>query len=889
MNRPMPSARWTSPAHLLLISAVVGCGPSSATDAGTDVSIADAPEHNADTDVAMTTDAIVAVDTAVVVDASVDATGAVDVAVVVEASIDAMAVVDVAVPIDAPIDATVPADTPVVVDATATADATATDATASTTDTPPDAPAGCRSDADCDPLTQFCRADMRCVPRECVPATARCTALGARETCDARGTAYAATPCAPTQSCRDGACLPRVCTPGSLRCAASSFTLVETCAPDGLTYSATPCAPTQSCRDGACLPQVCPPGVLRCSGTTAVHRCAPDGLAYADPTPCPSMSGCDPTANMCAGWTCVPGALSCDGNVARVCNSDGFGHTTTPCSARQTCSAGACLDHVCTPSTRSCVGVDAQRQCNVDGLGYAATPCAAMSSCVDATGVCTPWVCVPGSVNGCRGLRLAVCIASGQDVVATACPEVANANSICVAGACAIAMCSTGYGNCDGSAANGCEVALTTNAAHCGACGRACALPHATAVCAAGACSVGTCEAGYGDCDSDAANGCETDLRSPTACGRCGNACPAGVACRAYVCGGPAGADIALAYAHGCARHATGAVSCWGNNYSGQLGDGTQMGSLTPVPVQGLSDAAQLSASYEHTCTVRVGGAVACWGRNTYGGLGDGTTGARSTVAVTVLGLGDAVGVAAGTDFTCALREAGTVSCWGVNTHGQLGNNSLANTSTPVLVADLGAVTQIAAGLRHACARLLSGAVVCWGANDAGQLGNGSTMNSLVPVAVVGLTDAVEVSAGIFHSCARRASGTVVCWGANDLGQLGRGSAGASSPTPAPVVDLSDAVQVSAGAYHSCARRASGAVVCWGSNGGALGNGMTVNSPRPVTVAGLTDAAWVVAGFAGSGARRAGGEVVRWGANEDGRLGGPMRSILVPTAIAGFP
>jgi len=345
-----------------------------------------------------------------------------------------------------------------------------------------------------------------------------------------------------------------------------------------------------------------------------------------------------------------------------------------------------------------------------------------------------------------------------------------------------------------------------------------------------------------------------------------------------------------LAYSYGCARHPTGAVSCWGNNYSGQLGDGTPFNYLTPVPVQGLSDAVQLSASYEHTCAVRVGGAVTCWGRNVQGALGDGTIGPRSTFAVNVLGLGDAVGVAAGSDFTCALRESGAVSCWGANTHGQLGINSLVNSPVPLSVSGLSGATQVAAGIRHACARLISGSVVCWGGNDFGQLGNGSTTNSTVPVAVLGLTDAVEVSAGALFTCARRASGSVVCWGRNDLGQLGNGSMGTTSPTFVTVVDLSDATQISAGSFATCARRVSGSVVCWGGGGaGVMADGTLGVAPRPVTVVGLTDAVRVVVGNGGAGARRVGGEIVRWGINDNGRLGGPMRSIFVPTVLPGFP
>lgn len=111
--------------------------------------------------------------------------------------------------------------------------------------------------------------------------------------------------------------------------------------------------------------------------------------------------------------------------------------------------------------------------------------------------------------------------------------------------------CNAGFGNCDGNAANGCEVDVRTNLMHCGACGRACtAGANQTAACTGGACRV-TCNAGFGDCDGNPANGCETNVNTSVSnCGRCGATCPApagGTAtCTAGMCGGtcPAGSTL---------------------------------------------------------------------------------------------------------------------------------------------------------------------------------------------------------------------------------------------------------------------------------------------------------------------------------------------------------
>jgi hypothetical protein len=117
-----------------------------------------------------------------------------------------------------------------------------------------------------------------------------------------------------------------------------------------------------------------------------------------------------------------------------------------------------------------------------------------------------------------------------------ACGTAANASVTCLAGRCE-RRCATGFGDCDGDAANGCETSLQDALAHCGACGRACAPPNATAACAAGRCGVAACVAGFGDCDTDPANGCEIPLNANNEhCGMCGRRCAAGEACAMGAC-----------------------------------------------------------------------------------------------------------------------------------------------------------------------------------------------------------------------------------------------------------------------------------------------------------------------------------------------------------------
>lgn len=117
------------------------------------------------------------------------------------------------------------------------------------------------------------------------------------------------------------------------------------------------------------------------------------------------------------------------------------------------------------------------------------------------------------------------------------CPNYPNAITSCVGGNCMIASCNSGFANCDGMLANGCETNLSNSTNNCGACGNICSFPNASAVCVNGTCSIGACNAGFANCDGMAANGCEVNLTSSnTNCGTCGVVCPSGRRCVNGVC-----------------------------------------------------------------------------------------------------------------------------------------------------------------------------------------------------------------------------------------------------------------------------------------------------------------------------------------------------------------
>ncbi len=118
--------------------------------------------------------------------------------------------------------------------------------------------------------------------------------------------------------------------------------------------------------------------------------------------------------------------------------------------------------------------------------------------------------------------------------------SVANGVPQCSGGTCQIEACSTGFGDCDRNAANGCETNLSTSVNNCGACGNACSEANGTPSCTGGQCVIASCNAGWADCDHNAANGCETNLSSDQQnCGACGSVCSANNAtgaCSAGIC-----------------------------------------------------------------------------------------------------------------------------------------------------------------------------------------------------------------------------------------------------------------------------------------------------------------------------------------------------------------
>ena len=265
--------------------------------------------------------------------------------------------------------------------------------------------------------------------------------------------------------------------------------------------------------------------------------------------------------------------------------------------------------------------------------------------------------------------------------------------------------------------------------------------------------------------------------------------------------------------------------------------------------------------------------------------------------------------ITAGSNHTCAIVPSGAVKCWGLNTSGQLGQDSTANLGdAPEEMAALAPVnlgagrtaTAVTAGGDHTCARLDDATVKCWGAGASGQLGQDSTANlgdgpgemaALAPVNLGTGRTATAVTAGNVHTCALLDDATVKCWGAGVNGRLGQDSGATLGDAAGEMAALAPvnlgagrtATAVTAGALHTCALLDDATVRCWGNGvNGRLGQDSTAHlgdepgemaALVPVNLGAGRTATAITAGSTHTCALLDDATVKCWGAGSFGQLG----------------
>jgi len=311
------------------------------------------------------------------------------------------------------------------------------------------------------------------------------------------------------------------------------------------------------CSAGSCVLQ-CENGYADCNATPddGCEVSVSDNAAHcgACGRPCANVHG----AVSCAGGLCVPscapGYSDCDANAANGCETDlqqteSCGMCGGECvnsHGAAACSAGMCVA-TCDVGYADCDGMP-ENGCEVLTASDVRHCGACNRACDTSSQSCVSGVC---ELNPCVAGR-GECDSDTSDLCETdlnsspahcgfcgnACTA-ANGVADCTGAACTLSGCNAGYADCDLAPANGCEVSLTDSTDHCGACGAPCSNGHGTTRCMASSC-VPSCNSGYGNCDGNPVNGCETALDTTSNCGSCGMSCTAATggtaACNSGIC-----------------------------------------------------------------------------------------------------------------------------------------------------------------------------------------------------------------------------------------------------------------------------------------------------------------------------------------------------------------
>jgi alpha-tubulin suppressor-like RCC1 family protein len=232
----------------------------------------------------------------------------------------------------------------------------------------------------------------------------------------------------------------------------------------------------------------------------------------------------------------------------------------------------------------------------------------------------------------------------------------------------------------------------------------------------------------------------------------------------------------AAGYYHSAVIKTDGTLWMWGYNFDGELGtnDRTNRSSMIQT-VSGGNSWKDVHCGLYHTISVKTDGSLWLWGLNTDGQLGDNSSSNKSSPVQTISAGTTWVDSGSGSFHSCAIKNDGSLWLWGNNTYGQLGDNTVTKKSSPVQTVSAGTLwKQVSCGYWHTAAVKLDGSLWLWGRNNQGQLGDNTTTNRSSPVQTIsGGTNWKSVACGALHTIAIKTDGSLWCWGWNDFGQLG--------------------------------------------------------------------------------------------------------------------
>lgn len=360
--------------------------------------------------------------------------------------------------------------------------------------------------------------------------------------------------------------------------------------------------------------------------------------------------------------------------------------------------------------------------------------------------------------------------------------------------------------------------------------------------------------------------------------------------------------DVASGQISTCGLTDSGLISCWGDNGSGQLGNGTGVADSVPAPAVRGPVFQALSVGFWHACALDADGVAWCWG---YGGnrqLGQGPDESNRDLPAKVRGGHRFASVSAGLSHSCGLQQDRTAWCWGGNEHGQLGIGVKGDPrGTPRQVDGDLRFIQLSAGHSRTCGVTADGLAYCWGANPDGALGDGTTEGRDVPTPVHGELRFRRVATAEAHTCGLTEDGSLYCWGRNNAGQLGDGTRQPSA-VPSRVATFTRFVIFGVGGSDTCAVSTNGEPYCWGAGAVPRSRGPTelpqrviiqrgqvADEPEPDTAIVIAEIAFesIVAGTGWACGVDDAGTGYCW--TSDGRypFSGESRAAPLPQAVPG--
>jgi hypothetical protein len=295
-------------------------------------------------------------------------------------------------------------------------------------------------------------------------------------------------------------------------------------------------APDLICDDGQCQP-VCDPLWADCNGdyqdgcetpTNTLTNCGGcgDACAIANASATCASGQCE-VSSCASDWAdCNMDDTSCETQLGTTSHCTGCGMGCSLANAVATCAGSAgshsCAVSACTQThfancdNTASNGCEVDKRTNVNHCGACGNACrnhAHVSNATCSANACN-YTCAAGwgNCNSTAGCETALNTNTDCTGCGVACSR-SNGTASCSTGSCQLTGCNAGFGNCDGNAANGCEPLTTLS--NCGACGTTCSIVNATASCATQSCVLSTCNSGWGDCDGSQSNGCERNINPP--------------------------------------------------------------------------------------------------------------------------------------------------------------------------------------------------------------------------------------------------------------------------------------------------------------------------------------------------------------------------------------